>query len=155
MPSYMPRHATPALITTEWSTAKQDRIRTLARLGYTQNQIARKLSSSNPARYSKNLRQVRRLLAVDQEYLEIQKAVAVGHALQEFPAIMDALVKRGLRGRVDAIKLIMEVTGVHSPRVDHKHSGQVELVVTTVPRPANANRELDEGGVVDAEVVEE
>lgn len=68
--------------------------------------------------------------------------------------MVQAMIRRSKRGRVDAFKFLMEMSGIHAPRVQHQHSGQVELVLTQMPRPANTNKELNEP-VVDAEVVEE
>jgi len=78
----------------------------------------------------------------------------VGMIWEEFPDMTAAMVRRAKRGRVDAFKFLMEMSGIHAPRVQHQHSGQVELVLTQMPRPANTNKELNES-VVDAEVVEE
>lgn len=80
----------------------------------------------------------------------------------ELPAMGEALAKRAKRGRVDAIRLALEVTGVHNPRVRHEHSGDISISLK-MPRPAEVSNQtageaaqaLEEGNVVDAEVVEE
>jgi hypothetical protein len=64
------------------------------------------------------------------------------------PGVTRALVRRAQRGRVDAIKLLFELTGFYNPRsiVDHNHSGEININLTMGGRPEP---------VVDAEVVEE
>lgn len=61
------------------------------------------------------------------------------------------LVKRASSNRdIQAVKLLFETTGLHNPRVQHEHSGDVNITVS-IPRPT-----FDaDGAVTDAEVVEE
>jgi hypothetical protein len=62
-----------------------------------------------------------------------------------------ALVGRGARGRVDAIKLIYEASGFHNPRVQHEHSGEINIKLD-VPRPSYEDTRSEE--VTDADVVD-
>jgi hypothetical protein len=62
-----------------------------------------------------------------------------------------ALGRKARAGRVDAIKLLFEASGLHNPRVQHEHSGEVTIKVE-MPRPKFV--ENDEG-VTDATVVED
>jgi|SRR5215472_1016289 len=50
------------------------------------------------------------------------------------PAILDGISQKAKRGRVDAARLALEVTGRHNPKGDQAPT-QVQLVVTGVPRP--------------------
>ena len=62
--------------------------------------------------------------------------------------IVEKQVQRAMRGRTDAAKLVMEISGFHNPKVqhDHKHSGTIDIKLTMGGRPEP---------VVDAEVVED
>lgn len=80
-----------------------------------------------------------------------------GGITEAIPEITEALVRRATRGRPDAIKLALEIAGIHNPRVSHEHSGDITVTLASVPRPepvVNPNAQLEEP-VVDAEVVEE
>jgi hypothetical protein len=85
---------------------------------------------------------------------------ARGQMILALPGITEALIKRAQRGRPDAIKLIFEASGFHNPKMQHEHSGEVDLRIVQVPRPApvdntpNARPQIDEP-IVDAEVVED
>lgn len=50
------------------------------------------------------------------------------------PAILGGVAKKAKRGRVDAARLILEVTGRHNPKGDSAPT-QVSLVIQNVPRP--------------------
>lgn len=63
----------------------------------------------------------------------------------------EALGKRAKRGRPDAIKLLMEASGFHNPRVKHEHSGDIKITMD-IPRPARVETEDD---VIDVDPVEE
>lgn len=50
------------------------------------------------------------------------------------PAILNGVLKKAKRGRVDAARLLLEVTGRHNPKGDVQPT-QVSLVIQGVPRP--------------------
>lgn len=52
----------------------------------------------------------------------------------EMPNIFKGIAKKAKRGRVDAARLALEVTGRHNPRGDQAPT-QIALVVNGVPRP--------------------
>jgi hypothetical protein len=91
----------------------------------------------------------RRNEAVQAELRELSE----GEIILGQPAAARALVKRAERGRVDAIKLMFEISGLHNPKVlhDHEHSGEITINFKSVGRPQPV---LDEETVVDADVVE-
>jgi hypothetical protein len=68
------------------------------------------------------------------------------------PEVTHAVARRGSKGNIPAAKLAMEASGFHNPRMDHHHSGKIEIELKGVPRPAAT---VDEDHVVDADVVEE
>lgn len=53
------------------------------------------------------------------------------------PGVTMALIRRAMRGRPDAIKLLFEASGFHNPKVDHRHTGDIQLRLVT-PRPSPA-----------------
>lgn len=64
------------------------------------------------------------------------------------PAV-DGLNRRAGKGNVQAIKLLFEASGLHNPKVQHEHSGEV-TVKLDIPRP----QFVDATSVPDAQVVE-
>lgn len=69
------------------------------------------------------------------------------------PAILRGLSKRAKRGRVDAVRLALEVTGRHNPKGDSTPT-QVVVAINGIPRPARHTdpREVLE---IEGEVVDE
>lgn len=63
------------------------------------------------------------------------------------PAVTHALIRRAVRGRPDAIKLLFEASGFHNPRVKHEHSGDINIKLS-IPRPTPVD-------IPEADVVEE
>jgi hypothetical protein len=55
---------------------------------------------------------------------------------------------RQARRRPDAVKLLLEATGLHNPKMQHEHSGEIKIKLD-MPRPKFVDAE-----VTDAEVVE-
>lgn len=68
------------------------------------------------------------------------------------PEASAALARRAGRGNVPAIKLVYEATGLHNPRVQHEHSGDITIHMD-IPRPT-FTQDVDSTAVEDAEVVE-
>jgi hypothetical protein len=134
------------------------KIRKLIDKGYTAAAIGKKLYPNDERKAKLASRQAYRILATD---AEIQKALAEegkGVLIEATPATARAVVKRSLRGRTDAAKLVFEASGFHNPRVQHEHSGDIKVTLA-IPRPESKEigpgKEEDGQPVVDAEVVEE
>lgn len=80
----------------------------------------------------------------------MQLAESQGLVIQASPSIMEAVVNRARRGRVDAAKFALEYAGMYTP-IQHRkteHSGEVKLVMVA-PRPPA----IEEETIEDAEVV--
>lgn len=119
----------------------------LAKRGWLSRDVARRIAPGNPRR-QKAIRQEFRAAVAETEVLKNQ-AVAAGNGavFEEWPDIVDALIRRAMRGRVDAAKFLAEITGIHNPRVDHLHKGDVKLTLVSMPRPeasGNGPRQLPE-----------
>jgi hypothetical protein len=67
------------------------------------------------------------------------------------PKILKGVVKSAVKGRVDAARLALEVTGRHNPRGEHAPPSVV-IAINGVPRP-DRNRAIEEE-VVDGEAEE-
>jgi hypothetical protein len=59
------------------------------------------------------------------------------------------------KGNIPAIKLALESSGYHNPRVQHEHSGEVSITIKNAPRPVRtADHTEADAPVIDADVVE-
>lgn len=141
---------------------KRTRYMSLLVKGYTAEQIACKLDSSRGRRYRKIKGEVHRVVAEDPEFQAMMAAQAQGAMVMSVPPVAGAVIKRAMRGRTDAAKLIFEATRFHNPRVKHEHSGDISISLN-MPRPPAVENNIvgapapavEDGTVVDAEVVEE
>lgn len=136
---------------TESASPLTRKIEALAHKGYTSSEVAQKLAP-NDARRRKIIRQrYRRVVAERPSIIRSQGMVAQGAFIENFEPIADALVRRARRGRVDAAKLIFEMTGFHNPRVKHEHSGELSIKISGLPRPKAV--ETEDSVISDAEEV--
>lgn len=120
-------------------------------LGVPGPKIAEQLSKGDPAE-AKRWRQRLRRMASSEEAARLAAEEIRGIATLGTVPATKALVKRAKRGRVDAIKLLFEMTGVHNNKVQHEHSGEVSITIKGMQRPEPV---ATEDSVVDAEVVED
>jgi hypothetical protein len=116
--------------------------------GYQPDRIARALSKGNPNHHRRYLREIYALAGRDDAYAAVQMMIVRGQVASELPAITEALIKRAKRGRTDAAKLLLEMTGIYNPKstVDHNHSGAIDINLKMGGRPEP---------IVEAEVVED
>src|SRR5262245_44274567 len=127
------------------STTRRDKIRKLIRRGYTSGQIATKLAGDDQMRKKQIRQEVRVVMQQDEEYQAMRALAIKGAFVEELDGVAEAVGRRARRGRIDAAKLMLEVTGIHNPRVQHEHSGDIKITLD-LPRPA---RQLDEIGPAD------
>lgn len=114
-------------------------------------ELARKLAPNNPNRQKKLRKKIREIVWYDPRLAEQLALHAKGEAIMALPAGIAAMGRRAKAGRTDAVKLLAEMTGFHNPRVQHEHSGEIEVKIT-MPRPKALDPDQE---VTDAEVVEE
>jgi Na+-translocating ferredoxin:NAD+ oxidoreductase RnfC subunit len=69
-----------------------------------------------------------------QKFRDLVYQHAVVEADLNTPAILRGVAAKAKRGRVDAARLVLEVTGRHNPRGEQAPT-QIALVVNGVPRP--------------------
>jgi hypothetical protein len=91
----------------------------------------------------------------------------MGISDMEIPRILSGVRRRAKAGRVDAARLVLEVTGRHNPRGQESAPAVVQISFGgTIPRPSNRTNGqeiedqpngpgLPQGEVVDAEILEE
>lgn len=84
--------------------------------------------------------------------------IARGDGILALGPSVQGVAARAARGRVDAAKLLWAMTGFHNDKVDHRHSGEIQINVS-IPRPKATEDHIPgpgiEEGFVDADVVEE
>lgn len=95
------------------------------------------------------------LAANDPRFQTLIANRAKGKLIWHLNDVAEALVRRASVGgaRVDAMKLALEASGFHNPRIQHDHSGEVKLTLN-IPRPPVLDDEGRPEKVVDADVVE-
>jgi hypothetical protein len=120
--------------------------------GFPKKKVVEALSKGDPAK-AKHWRKKLQRWSVDARFQVMVQQAVHGELIMATGQITQALIRRAQRGRVDAIKLCFEMSGMWTPssKVDHKHSGEIKVTLTSVPRPPRQEEEP----VVDAEVVED
>lgn len=131
--------------------SRASKIRRLLAKGWEIHEIADKLAGSDQRKRKAVRSQLHMMIKSDEATQVILGRQAHGELIAETPAMVSALVRRAKRGNVPAIKLAMEASGFHNPRVQHDHSGEIAITIKGLPRPT---RTEDIDHVVDAEVVE-
>ena len=121
----------------------------LERLSYGEHpyDVAAKLGKGDSRKTIQWRRKIKRWLRDD---VAFQQALGLEVKMANYMDLLPSAIahgKRAKRGRIDAIKLLYEVTGYHNPRstVAHEHSGEINIRLHTGGRPEP---------IVDADVVE-
>jgi len=134
-------------------TPWDEKIIELIELGYTERRIVLHLARKHNGHQQKDYRairryrrRVRRAIMRSPQFLEAQRAQAIAAMWESLPDVTDALIRRASRGRPDAIKLMWEAMGFHNTRVQHEHSGDIEIRLT-VPRPVRELPRDSEGSI--------
>lgn len=124
---------------------------TMVDQGLNYREVAEKLAKGNKKK-AKAWRSRWRVWIQEPTFQEMLHAITMGEMRSGLPELTAALVRRASKGNVPAIKLAMEASGYYNPRMEHHHSGKIEIELKGVTRPAIT---VDEDSVVDADVVEE
>lgn len=92
----------------------------------------------------------------NQEFRDMIYRLAVVKLDLQTPAILGGIAKKAKRGRVDAARLALEITGRHNPKGDQQPT-QVALVIQGVSRPSSVKavvaNETDTIQIVDGEAM--
>lgn len=108
--------------------------------GYSRSQIAKMLSTHiapNSSRPVPHANRTLRRWEKDQKFRDAIYNASVVKLDLALPSILDGVAKKAKRGRVDAARLALEVTGRHNPKGDAVPT-QIAIVVNGVPRPQRA-----------------
>jgi hypothetical protein len=124
----------------------------LLKKGWPIDAIVDKLANGDDVKAHIIRTQIGRLIDSDEEVQKAIGSASSGILKGYMTDITHAVARRGSKGNIPAAKLAMEASGFHNPRMDHHHSGKIEIELKGVPRP---ERVVDEDNVVDADVVDE
>jgi purine-nucleoside phosphorylase len=132
-------------------------IRNLLAKGWTEEDIVERLAAGDDRKAKSVRTQLRNLVYNDAATQQIQGSIGKGTLMLHMPTMVDALVRRASKGNIPAIKLAMEASGFYNPRMEHHHSGKIEVELKGVPRPAPTTDEdhSNEATIYEADVVEE
>lgn len=89
----------------------------------------------------------------DELFQQEVAALAQGSLILDTLRVVKAVGNRAARGNPNMARLALEASGFHNPKVDHKHSGEIKLTLSGIPRPTAGPDETPPP--VDAEVVED
>jgi len=112
--------------------------------GYTRPQIARVLTEHlampqfrDHPHHADNMRYVRKRLRkweMETEFRDLIYQQAVAELDLKVPDILEGVAGQAKRGRVDAARLALEVTGRHNPKGDPTPTN-ITIQIANVPRP--------------------
>lgn len=80
----------------------------------------------------------------DPKFRDLIYNLAVVKLDLQAPEILGGIAKKAKRGRVDAARLALEITGRHNPKGDQQPA-QVALIIQGVPRPSSVQAVTAEG----------
>jgi hypothetical protein len=112
--------------------------------GHTRPQIAKILAGhlasdawKDHPHHADSMRYVRRKLRkweMETEFRDLIYQQAVAELDLQVPDILEGVARQGKRGRVDAARLVLEVTGRHNPKGDQTPTN-ITIQIANVPRP--------------------
>jgi hypothetical protein len=118
------------------------------------NRLAKR--TGKPAKYWRQ--RLRRIAANSPHVRDDLFNATKAELMAALPASGAAVGRRAGRGRPDAAKLVWEASSFHNSKIQHEHSGGIEIRVS-IPRPQTTVDTLGPGkdpeSFVDADVVEE
>jgi hypothetical protein len=109
--------------------------------GMKRNEVAKAMrvqlapEATNDADRMKVARRRLRFWERQQDFRDLLYIHAVTELDLQTPAILRGVAAKGRRGRVDAARLALEITGRHNPKGESQPA-QVAVVISGVPRPA-------------------
>lgn len=136
-------------------TSRRAKIIRLLQRGRTVDEIVEKLAGSDPKKAKIVRFQISQLVANNEATQLALGAAAKGELIMALPEATAALARRASKGNVQAIKLLYEASGFWSPRTTTEHTGEIQISVKGLERPAPVHDEGTDSKVVDATVVED
>lgn len=130
----------------------KDTVIELAARGLKPPQIAKKVFPKDAKKRGALRRKLWKIAHADVDFQRRVAARAQAELVYDLPAMMNALGRRAkTTGKPDAVKLAAEMTGFHTPKQQHEHSGEVKIKLD-MPRPKAIDGDGEE--ITDAEVVD-
>lgn len=126
--------------------------------GNTIGQVAKRLSRGDKQRYHYWYNRIRRMVRKDALFQARVQEALKGEALLGSPQAVHAAIARASRGRMDAVRFVLAMSGMYNEKVQHEHSGDVAITLKIArPEPVvDHTKRMDlEEGIVDADVVED
>lgn len=115
-------------------------------------EIARKVHPKDKIARKNLRRKLWRQVREDAYLMQRVAARAQGElAINLIPAARALGKRASITGKAPETKLLMEATGFHTPKQDHRHSGEIKIKVD-MPRPQAVN--VPEEDIQDADVEE-
>lgn len=137
----------------EVSQARVDTIAEQLAFGHHPREIAAVLHPGDPRSQRATRREIERLVRMDPRiYKQVLDHARVDLASGVGPSLR-GLIRRARGGNPQAARLVLEIAGVHNPRVKHEHKGDIKIKLEGLPRPQFERTGIDDQ-VVDADVVE-
>ena len=119
--------------------------------------IAKRLGKDDPKAVRQWRHKIRRWVYTDDAFAQALARASKGEAAVQLVGAVEAVGRRAKRGRVDAFKVLGEFSGMHNPKVNHEHSGEVKITLATMPRPEPVKTEdsVDSDAIQEAEIVDD
>lgn len=137
-------------------SALQEHVARLYGHGMKREQVAKglldHLCPQNGRRYSERVRYARNKLRKwerRQLFRDLVYTTAVQEVDVQLPLVLKGVTDKAKRGRVDAARLVLELTGRHNPKGEQA-APTVVIAIDGVPRP----KQIGEAEVIDADAVE-
>jgi hypothetical protein len=111
--------------------------------GYSAKQVARafgkRLVPESPAETPDKIhlaayQKVRKWMNQDQSFRDLMWDMALNKLDLKAPLILNGIANKAMRGRVDAARLALELTGRHTPKGDQVLTN-VTIQIANIPRP--------------------
>lgn len=131
----------PVKVKSELQLRQERRIEAVSKAaasGMMPPEIARQMYPGKTKKAAKKRRVMRSLLyqlGSDPAFIESLHNQLKGRLQWAMAAVMNAAVERAVEtGRPESVKFLAEATGFHAPRVEHEHSGDINITLA-IPRP--------------------
>jgi hypothetical protein len=113
--------------------------------------LVAKLAKGDPAK-AKRWRMRLTRYTQDEDFQRMYGSALKAIQMLDLGPAVRALGRRAAKGNLPAIKLALEASGFYNPRMEHHHSGKIEIELKGVNRPSLTVDESE--AITDATVVE-
>jgi hypothetical protein len=135
-------------------TNRREKIRKLLAKGYAVDEIVDKIAGDDARKRRIVSAQIHNMIHLDVQTQDIMGSMSKGSMIADTYEAALALGRRAKKGNIPAIKLLFEATGFYNPRIEHEHSGEININFKGLPRPDRHEDVTEADGIEDAQVVE-